>query len=59
MDRRALVAASAVAHRTLVNFELGASQPRAVTLNALRTALESAGIEFLDGEGVRRAPEKI
>jgi hypothetical protein len=38
-------------------FEAGASQPRRATLDVIRRALESAGVEFIDenggGPGVR------
>ena len=48
--REALAEASRVGLRTLVDFERGARQPRAVTLDALRRALEEAGIEFTNGD---------
>jgi DNA-binding XRE family transcriptional regulator len=39
----------------LLNIENGASDPKASTLTAIQTALERAGIEFLEGArpGVR------
>jgi hypothetical protein len=46
-----------VALRTVVDFERGARAPREVTLDALRRALESAGVIFVEengeGPGVR------
>jgi transcriptional regulator with XRE-family HTH domain len=42
---------------TVHQFEAGLSQPRRVTLEAIRRALEAAGVEFIDengsGPGVR------
>jgi transcriptional regulator with XRE-family HTH domain len=63
-SREDLAEASRVGLRTLVDFERGARAPRAVTLDALRRALEVAGVLFLDqngaGEGVRmRRPRSI
>jgi transcriptional regulator with XRE-family HTH domain len=40
-----------VAPRTLVDFERGARQPYERTLLDIRTALERAGVIFLDGNG--------
>jgi predicted transcriptional regulator len=52
-----LTAASGVPKRTLAGFEGGETDPRASTLAAIRTALESAGVEFIaengGGPGVR------
>ncbi|MFL9824113.1 helix-turn-helix domain-containing protein [Rhodoplanes sp. SY1] len=50
-SRDDLAAASAVAIRTVVDFERGAREPRAATLQALRAALEAAGVDFIDGRG--------
>jgi transcriptional regulator with XRE-family HTH domain len=54
-SREALAEASRVGLRTLVDFERGARKPRDVTLDALRRALEAAGVEFTNGDqpGVR------
>jgi transcriptional regulator with XRE-family HTH domain len=53
----ALAEASGVNLRTLLRFERGQAPPRASTLSAIRTALESAGVEFIaengGGAGVR------
>jgi transcriptional regulator with XRE-family HTH domain len=37
--------------RTIVDFERGARSPHASTLFAIRTAFETAGIEFIDENG--------
>ena len=52
-SRDDLAAAARVAKRTVVDFERGARSPIHSTLDVLRRALEAAGIEFLDGDGVR------
>jgi transcriptional regulator with XRE-family HTH domain len=56
-SREQLAEASRVGLRTLVDFERGAREPRGVTLDALRRALESAGVIFVEengeGPGVR------
>jgi hypothetical protein len=57
-----LAAASKVAARTVVDFERGAREPRAVTVEAIQRALEAAGVEFIPenggGAGVRLAKPK-
>lgn len=62
LSREELADLSGTAHRTIVDFERGARQPRAPTLEALRSALERAGVTFLaagqqvaGGAGVRLA----
>lgn len=50
-SREQLADASMVGLRTIVDFERGARGPRRVTLDALRKALEKAGVEFLDENG--------
>ncbi|KAB2700318.1 helix-turn-helix transcriptional regulator [Ochrobactrum sp. Kaboul] len=56
-SRDDLASACAVALRTIVDFERGAREPRRVTLQAIRAALEAAGVIFIDqngnGPGVR------
>lgn len=56
-SREQLVDVSRVGLRTIVDFERGARAPREVTLLALRAALESAGVIFIEengeGPGVR------
>jgi transcriptional regulator with XRE-family HTH domain len=52
-----LATKAGVGINTVNRFESGASQPRGVTLEALRGALEAAGVEFIaengGGAGVR------
>jgi len=52
-----LAAESGVPKRTIVRFEMGEGTPRTATLEAIRTALEAAGVEFVPenggGAGVR------
>ncbi|WP_342627189.1 helix-turn-helix transcriptional regulator [Nguyenibacter vanlangensis] len=59
--RDELVAASGVPKSTLVRLEDGNSAPRTSTLTAIRTALETAGVEFIaengGGAGVRLKKE--
>ena len=54
---RELATAASVAGSTLVDFEAGRRQPHPRTLAAIRTALETAGVEFIaengGGAGVR------
>ncbi len=56
-SREQLANASKVALRTVVDFERGAREPREVTKDAIRRALESAGVIFVEengeGPGVR------
>lgn len=50
-----LVGASSIPKRTLARFELGEGDPQRRTIEAIRTALEAAGVEFTNGDapGVR------
>ena len=54
-SRETLAQRSKVALRTIVDFERGARNPRDATFDAIRTALEAAGVEFTNGDqpGVR------
>ena len=56
-NARKLATKAGVGHNTVNRFESGACQPRGVTLEALRGALELAGVEFIaengGGPGVR------
>lgn len=60
-NQEALVEASGVTKSTIANFEISKSNPNPRTIAALRSALEAAGIEFLEsgapslngGAGVR------
>ncbi len=58
-----LVKASGVSDLTIKNFERGATHPHANTLDALRRALEAAGVIFVaengDGPGVRLRKRKL
>ena len=62
-SREQLAEASKVGQRTIVDFERGAREPREITKDALRRALESAGVIFVEenGEGpgvrLRKAPQ--
>jgi transcriptional regulator with XRE-family HTH domain len=47
-SRETLAKASHVGLRTLVDFERGAREPHYATLEALRRALEAAGVQFRD-----------
>lgn len=49
--RAQLSGASGVPVRTLVRYEGGDSLPRPRTVDAIRTALEAAGVEFIDSNG--------
>lgn len=57
MTREQLAAAASVAVATISDFERGVRQPHPRTVGAIRTALESAGVEFIaengGGAGVR------
>ena len=55
LRREDLASSAAVAQATLTDFEAGKRQPYPRTLAAIRAALESAGVEFTDGDapGVR------
>lgn len=57
ISREDLATLSTVAHRTIVDFERGARDPRSSTKEALRKALEGAGVIFLDdGQQVAGGP---
>lgn len=46
-----LAETSKVSLRTIIHFEKGERSPNPSTLAAIRTALESAGVEFIDANG--------
>lgn len=52
-----LVQASGVPKRTLARLELGEGEPQRRTMDAIRAALEAAGVEFTNGDapGVKMA----
>jgi transcriptional regulator with XRE-family HTH domain len=51
------VAGSGVTKKTIADFERGATKPYATTTEAIRNALEAAGVEFLSDNGVRLRAE--
>ncbi|MCG8506291.1 MAG: hypothetical protein MI755_16930 [Sphingomonadales bacterium] len=57
MSQKDLSEQAGVAEKTIVDFERRARTPRRATLQAIRFAFESAGVEFIDknggGPGVR------
>ncbi len=57
LSQTQLAEAAAVSRQTLVDFERGARTPYPNNLAAIRSALESAGVEFIEqnggGPGVR------
>ena len=57
LTRDQLAMAAQVAVATLADFEVGRRQPHSRTIEAIRTALEAAGVEFIaengGGAGVR------
>ena len=57
MKREDLAVVAKVAHATLADFETGKRVPYSRTLEAIRAALEAAGVLFIDqngeGPGVR------
>ena len=59
ISREDLAERSSVSHRSIVDFERGAREPRESTKAALRAALEAAGVVFIPenggGAGVRLA----
>lgn len=61
--RDQLVEASGVPKSTLVRVESNAVTPRQSTLSAIRSALETAGVEFIEenggGAGVRLRKGKV
>ncbi len=56
-SRKELSNSAGLAERTIIDFERGARIPHARNLEAIKSALESAGIEFIaengGGAGVR------
>ena len=56
-DQEQVASLANVARTTLIDFEKGLRTPRASTIAAIRAALESAGVEFIEpnggGAGVR------
>jgi len=54
-----LASASGISLPAIGNLERGAVTPRQRTLKAIQTALETAGIEFIEGPGVRLQREPL
>lgn len=54
-----LARASGLSIATIRRLEAGFLSPRGKTMAAVRRALEEAGLEFIDPDGVRRRPEDI
>ena len=50
LTRDQLAAAAKVAVATLADFEVGRRQPHPRTVEAIRAALEAAGVEFTNGD---------
>lgn len=53
MDQNTLAAAASVSRGVIIDFEKGRRTPGTNNLAAIRAALEAAGIEFLNGTGVK------
>lgn len=56
-SREGLASAASTTERTIARIEAGDTMPRTATVTAIRTALETAGVEFIKenggGPGVR------
>jgi transcriptional regulator with XRE-family HTH domain len=53
MEQNALAAASSVSRGVIIDFEKGRRTPGKNNLAAIRAALEAAGVEFINGTGVK------
>lgn len=57
LEQIELASVAGIARATLIDFEKGQRTPRQSTIAAIRAALESAGVEFIEpnggGAGVR------
>lgn len=56
MDQAVLAKAANISRNTIVDFEKGRRTPGPNNLAAIRTALENAGVEFIDDAGVKGRP---
>lgn len=54
-----LAAATGLSVSTVRNLESGDMSPRSVTANEIRRAIENAGLEFVEPEGIRRRIDEI
>ena len=50
-SRRELAINASVSERTVIDFERGARKTYEMTISAIRTAIEEAGVEFIDSNG--------
>lgn len=53
MDQNVLAERANVSRGVIIDFEKGKRTPGANNLAAIRAALEAAGVEFLNGTGVK------
>jgi transcriptional regulator with XRE-family HTH domain len=53
MDQATLASAASVSRNVIIDFEKGRRVPTRNNLTAIRAALEAAGAEFINGDGVR------
>ncbi len=58
-NQQDLARAAAMSKPALANFERGSTTPRPETLQAIKDALEKAGIEFTEGPGVRLSRDTL
>ena len=58
-NQEELAEAASLSKPSLANYERGIGNPRLETLNSIRTALEEAGIEFMDSVGVRLKQDSL
>lgn len=61
MSQAELAEATEVAPNTIMRFETGQNEPRALTVTAIQRFLESRGIEFSNGgaPGVKLWPDRV
>ncbi|MDX2028386.1 MAG: helix-turn-helix domain-containing protein [Alphaproteobacteria bacterium] len=58
-SRDDLAHATGLSVATIRNLEMGFISPRGSTTNVVREAIENAGLEFIDPEGVRRRLDEV
>lgn len=58
-SRDDLAQATGLSVATIRNLEMGFISPRGSTTNVVREAIENAGLEFIDQEGVRRRLDEV
>ncbi len=59
ISRSDLADLSSLSAAAIGGFETGTTEPRIASLNLMRIALEAAGVEFLDEDGVRLKRDQI